>query len=149
MGKERLSITVDEEVAEEVKNREEINVSGLCNQYLSDYVTSGESERAVLEARVDRLEEDVSDTRETLERKERRLKRAKEQLEAFDKRAEDDLERELGRVQSIPSDPTHPEIQRIATDYDHSATEVAEKHAELNNKQPMEGETTEFKGYND
>ncbi len=133
--KKRTSVTVDEDVLEQLQAREDINVSGLVNRMLRDYVQGDESERAVLEARVERLEDDVADLEQQLKQKRSQLEDARNQLEAYDNRKQNELERELEDYTEIPADPTHKEIIRIASDFNTSTTEVAQKHAELTGKE--------------
>jgi len=86
MGSKKVkSVSVDEDIAEAVDSDDSINLSGLVNEFLKSYFTSGESHRSAIQTRLDQIEEEIDETQDRLDqlRKERqRLEELLEQEEA-------------------------------------------------------------------
>jgi len=64
MPKKRLNVTVDESVHEEITSRDDVNVSGLVNNFLKRYLRGEEQDHAAEKLRAERLEREAEEKME-------------------------------------------------------------------------------------
>lgn len=81
MSKKVTSVSVDKPLKEEMEKREDVNWSAVVNEFLKEFVGSGESLEATLAVRRKQLEDELAEIRSEEERKERELERIRERLE--------------------------------------------------------------------
>jgi len=121
MGKQPRSFSVDEDLAELLSERDDINASAVVNKFLREYLAGGRGEEAALEIRLSELDEEIASLETELERKRRERDRVESQLS--DRRSE--LREQLHTVEqkvrngefpaeNITSD--NPAIQRWASE---------------------------------
>ena len=98
MSKERINVTVDPDVKRQVKERNDINVSGAVNDYLKRRLMGEDKDDAVLKIEIERhedqaekLEEEAQRHRQKAETKRRKLRDRKEQRREKLQRAIDSL----------------------------------------------------------
>jgi len=146
VSKHNISATVDDDVYEFLQ-QDHINISGLVNQCLKQYMDTGGDVSAVRDLRIQQLM-DEADEYNTLAEKKR--EQAKELQEAYDKVEEqsEDKRREkiIEKARSIPADPTHPHFTTNADGVDATPEELAKEAAEYHGKtyQP-EDDTDDFR----
>lgn len=89
--KRPTSITLDEPLLNEVRERRNLNLSGLVNDFLRDYLAFGDATEAHLEARLNHLEQreqqmldDLETVRDEIEYVERKLEQKRDEAETTD-----------------------------------------------------------------
>lgn len=82
MGKKVKSFSVDEDVANLLSERDDLNASAVVNKFLREYVAEGRGEEAALEIRLNQLDDEIADLEKDLEQKRRERDRIENQLEA-------------------------------------------------------------------
>jgi len=87
MSKDRVSVTVDEEIADFV-SRDDVNTSGLVNKLLKQHMTAGTSEEQMLRMRLENVEDDIDDLESQLETKRERRSNIISKLEEYEQAQE-------------------------------------------------------------
>jgi len=132
VSKHNISATVDDDVYEFLQ-QDHINISGLVNQCLKQYMDTGGDVSAVRDLRIQQLM-DEADEYNTLAEKKR--KQAKELQEAYDKVEEqsEDKRREkiIEKAETIPADPNNPFVidhaENLGLTPEELAREIAEEY---------------------
>lgn len=92
----RLSVTVDDEVKDEIETRPNLNVSGLVNELLSEYLFGQDqtTEATVLEHEAEKLKDELDDLAETRSEKQERLEELQQKKQELEEQGRpDDLVR--------------------------------------------------------
>jgi len=119
VSKTPRSFTIDEDIAEALSERDDINASGVVNDFLREFVSGGKSTEAALEVRLNQLDEEIADVEQELTR----LRRERERVETrLDERRSalaeelDEFEAMIDRGEFAPSniDASNPAIQKAA-----------------------------------
>lgn len=71
MSKTPRSFSIDEELADAISEREDLNASGAVNTFLREYLSGGRGAEAAIEVRISQLDEEIADLEKDLERKRR------------------------------------------------------------------------------
>jgi len=121
VSKQPRSFSIDEDVAEVLSERDDINASGVVNQFLREFISNGRGKEAALEVRVSQLDEEIADLETDLERKRRERERLEEQLESRRSNLYDVLERVESMIErgDFPRENVSPDnaaIQNYAND---------------------------------
>jgi chromosome segregation ATPase len=121
MGKQPRSFSIDEDVAELLADRDDINASAVVNKFLREYVAGGRGEEAALEIRMNELDEEIADLEKELQRKKRERDRIESQLESRRSELREqllDVEQriEAGEFPVNNIDPDNPAIQKWANE---------------------------------
>lgn len=136
MSKQRTTISLDEDIAEHI-TADHINTSGLVNDLLRDYL-SGEDGPGIhtelIRHQIRQLEDEAVDLEQRAERKREQADALRERLAALNEQKEVDITDHLEDLGQLPSDPSHPEFQRLADRHDMDPQAVAETHAEIHGK---------------
>lgn len=120
VSKTPRSFTIDEDIAEALSDRDDINASGVVNDFLREFVTGGKSTEAALEVRLNQLDEEIADVEQELTR----LRRERERVETrLDERRSalaeelDEFEAMIDRGEFDPADidPSNLAIQKAAS----------------------------------
>lgn len=82
MSKKPRSFSIDRDINEILKSRDDLNASAAVNNFLRQYVSSGKGEEAALEIRLNQLDEEIADLNKELEQKKRERERINAQLES-------------------------------------------------------------------
>lgn len=82
MSKKRTSLSLDEPIADEVQRRDELNLSGLVNDFLRGYLSYGDKTSAALEARLEALERQREQLQTELDDVESEMDEVQELIEA-------------------------------------------------------------------
>lgn len=82
MSKKRTSLSLDEPIADEVQRRDELNLSGLVNDFLRGYLSYGDKTSAALEARLEALERQREQLQTELDDVESEMEEVQELIEA-------------------------------------------------------------------
>lgn len=82
MPKKRTSLSLDEPIAEEVSRRDELNLSGLVNDFLRGYLSYGDKTSAALEARLEALHRQREQLQTELDDVESEIEEMEELIEA-------------------------------------------------------------------
>lgn len=114
MGKTPRSFSIDEDVDELLGNRDDINASGLVNQFLRDYVAGGKGKEAALELRLDALDEEITELQKELNQKEREQDRIESQLERLRSETNDAVEDMVMMVKAEEFPRGNLEVDNIA-----------------------------------
>jgi chromosome segregation ATPase len=80
MPKRPRSFSIDEDLAEILAERDEMNASAAVNKFLREFVSGGRGSEAALEVRLSQLDEEIASTEKELERLERERDRIEERL---------------------------------------------------------------------
>jgi len=89
--KERVSASVDPEVAEYLKQNR-VNASGLINDLVKQHQSTGGTKAAMLELRHDQVKSEVENLHNQLQAKRKELDRIETQLSELQERDEDTLD---------------------------------------------------------
>lgn len=81
MGKSRRSFSLDEDLHDLMKDREDVNWSGVVEQFLREFVASGQGTEAALSVRAEQVRAELSDARAEVDRLERELERLEAALD--------------------------------------------------------------------
>lgn len=117
MPKTPRSFSIDEDVDELLANRDDINASGLVNQFLRDYVAGGKGKEAALELRLDALDEDISELETELRQKKRERDRIENQLDEMRRSTNDAVAEFVEMIENEEFDPANldPENGAVTT----------------------------------
>jgi len=97
VGKTRKSVTIDDDLAELIDQRDDLNFSAFVNELTRDYFTSGESTDRALELKLQHIEREIEETKEELDRLRNERNRIEELIEERRDRQEPVVE-ELRRI---------------------------------------------------
>lgn len=81
MGKTPRSFSIDEELADAISDRDDLNASGAVNTFLREYLSGGRGSEAAIEVRISQLDEEIADLEKDLERKRRERDRLEGRIE--------------------------------------------------------------------
>jgi len=119
--KKPRSFSIDEDVAEILTDRDDVNASAAVNKFLREFLTSGRGAEAALEVRLSQLDEEISETEKQLER----LKRERDRIEDRLRQNQSELTEQVNEVVNMVEnggfpveniDPENPAIQNWASD---------------------------------
>lgn len=128
MGKKVTSVSIDEELSKRLKHDEHVNASGLFNQFLKEYYSTGSADG--LDFRLIQVEQEIEKKCDELERlkKERdRLREAKEQRE---EERDPELDQTVEQLRSIPEGklgPKNPAVVQQAQNLGMSPQQLMNK----------------------
>lgn len=137
--KKRRSFSIDEDVASQLTDRENLNASGVVNELLRQYLAQGESADAGLQMRLKDLDREIDQLKTEKGRVETKIERKKRERE--DVRRQIEQRREKGRehidafvekvlTQGFPKEnlkASNPAVKNYAT----KASMTPEKFIEL------------------
>jgi len=121
MPKKPRSFSIDEDVAEILSDRDDVNASAAVNKFLREFLTSGRGAEAALEVRLSQLDEEIADTEKQLERLQRERDRIEERL----RQNKSELTEQVNEVANMVNeggfpaeniDPENPAIQNWASE---------------------------------
>lgn len=81
VSKKRKTVSVDEDVHNELSNRDHLNASSIVNELLRQYLFQGESQDAALHMRKKDLEREIENTRQEIGHLESKLERLQDEKE--------------------------------------------------------------------
>lgn len=135
MSKHNISATVDDDVYEFLQ-QDHINISGLVNRCLTEYMNTGGDVSAVRDLRIQQLEDEAEELKSRAERKKQKADDLRAEIERV--QTEEQKER-LGDVldsaSMIPADPSHPFITSHAKALDMTPEQLAEEIADYHGKE--------------
>lgn len=79
MSKKRRTISIDEDIEDELSSREHLNASSIMNELLRQYLFQGESQDAALHMRKKDLEKEIEDTRREIAHLETKVERLQDE----------------------------------------------------------------------
>jgi chromosome segregation ATPase len=82
VGKQPRSFSIDQDVADMLAERDDLNASAVVNKFLREYVAGGRGEEAALEIRLNELDDEIADLEKELEQKRRERERIESQLDS-------------------------------------------------------------------
>jgi len=120
VSKKPRSFTIDEDIAEELSKREDINASAVVNNYLREFLDATDAtEDEVIVREIDRQIDDIDEEIQDKESKRGRLERRKERiLERDDEDYGEEEQQLLEKLRQVPRDPEHPLVQEVAEKLD-------------------------------
>lgn len=92
MPKKRTSVSMTEATYEALQKRDDINVSGLFEQFVTEFLASGQSTEAALAVRKEQLEADLDEAKGEVRRIEDELERVEAELKERRDRRRDTFE---------------------------------------------------------
>lgn len=135
MSKNNISATVDDDVYEFLQ-QDHINISGLVNQCLKQYMNTGGDVSAVRDLRIQQLMDEAQEY-DTLAQKKR--EQAQELEKAYDKAEQQSESKRREEIikgaAAVPADPTHPHFTTKADGIDATAEELAKAAADRHGKE--------------
>lgn len=138
MSKERLSVSVDAEV-EQYLRQDHINASGLVNDLVKRYMNGDAGENALHEYRIQRLKDEAEEAETIAQRKREMIEELQRKTRQKKKESREDMvDTFLEKGASIPADPDNPMIQQYAEKLEKDPIELAEMLAEEYGKEVME-----------
>lgn len=114
MPKTPRSFSIDEDVDELLADRDDINASGLVNQFLRDYIAGGKGKEAALELRLDALDEEIADLEQELRQKKRERDRIESQLDDLRSTTNDAVADFVAMIREDEFDPANLAADNIA-----------------------------------
>lgn len=117
MSKETKSFSLDADIADQLKRRDDLNASAIVNRMLREYLASGKAPDAALTMRLEKLEQQIENARAERERLDAQIQRLEEEKDEVRRqmRTRDDKQTEqvvevAQMVQSgqIPEDRLEP-----------------------------------------
>lgn len=109
MGKKRKTFSLDEEVQEELSEREHLNASSLANEFFRQYLFQGEDTDAALQMRKKDLEREIETLRQEqaridskIERKQDEKEEVKDMIRQRRKQGQEDIETFIETILSNP-----------------------------------------------
>ena len=117
MSKKPRSFTVDEELHELLKQREDLNASAAVNTFLREYLSSGRGTEAALEVRLQQLNNEIAELRQELDGRKQERDRVRNKLNE----RESDLNKELAKAiekwnaGELPESALEPDNPAIVT----------------------------------
>jgi uncharacterized protein YlxW (UPF0749 family) len=138
MAKKRKTVSIDEDVHNQLSSQEHINASSIVNELLRQYLFQGESQDAALHMRKKDLEKQIEETRQEithLESKVERLQDEKEQVKQMiqDRRREGikEIEKFADIIQqgdfAGEIEPDNPAVQNYAQDANMTPTRFVQE----------------------
>jgi septal ring factor EnvC (AmiA/AmiB activator) len=121
MPKQPRSFSIDEDVAEILSDRDDVNPSAAVNKFLREYLTSGRGAEAALEVRLSQLDEEIAEKEKELER----LRRERERIDDRLRQNKSELTEQVNEVANMVTeggfpveniDPDNPAIQNWASE---------------------------------
>lgn len=119
MGKKRRSFSIDEDVYEQLADRE-LNGSAVVNRFLREYFVGGDAGSVALQMRLQDIEREIEHTRSEQERLSARLDRLQRERE----QVEEQIDGKRNKVQNVVeearatigerTDPDNPAVQNWA-----------------------------------
>ena len=129
MAKQPRSFTVDEDIADELSRRNDLNASGVVNDFLREYLDTSADNQA--EAMVRQLKRDIREIDSDIEDLESKRQSKVEQLQEWKARRDEiDAEREqdaLELVDGAPPDPQNARVQVAAERLEIPPEEMVER----------------------
>ena len=114
MTKTPRSFSIDEDVDELLSDRDDINASGLVNQFLRDYIAGGKGKEAALELRLDALDEEIAEKEQELRSRKRERERIEKQLDKMRNSVHDEVEHFVDMIHADEFDPENLTTDNIA-----------------------------------
>jgi HAMP domain-containing protein len=137
MSKKPKSFTVDEDIAEELSERDNLNASAVVNNYLREFLDATDrTESEVIISEINRQISEVEDEIETLEKKRDRLVDRKERIKSRDEeRKQSERDDIISSGSDIPASPEHPWVIDHAAEINMTPIELAQAIADEHNKE--------------
>lgn len=137
MSKKTKSFSVDEDVAEELSERGEINASAVVNNYLREFLDATDrTESEVIIAEINRQIREVDDEIDSLESKRKRLVNRRERIKGREEKAHaEKLDDIMARATHIPAEPSNNFIREKAPEVDMTPEELAKEIADHHGKE--------------
>lgn len=141
MSKKPRSFTIDEDLDAELRERDDVNASGLVNNYLREYLAATEqTEDEILVQQINEEIADIDDEIEDLQdERERLVERRNRIKDRAEEKQQERLTEQLQQYHNIPADPDHPAMKEIAESVGMEAQTVAQKHAAYHDKELQDG----------
>jgi DNA repair exonuclease SbcCD ATPase subunit len=91
VSKKARSFSIDEDLADLLSERDDLNASAVVNKFLREYVAEGRGEEAALEIRLNQLDDEIAELEKQLTKKQRERDRIQSQLESRQSELRDQL----------------------------------------------------------
>jgi len=78
--KKVTSFSLDEDIADLLSERDDLNKSAIVNQFLREYLAGGDGEEAALRIRLEQLDEEIAETEKELTQLKRERERIQDRL---------------------------------------------------------------------
>jgi len=117
MSKVRKNVSIDAELAELVDAKDEFNLSGFVNLCLEQHfagTNASTPEKAVLQAQLEELEDDIAELSGNLDRKRDRRAQIEEQLEDVQDDEPELLGQAIEKLDGTPRNPDNAAVQKWA-----------------------------------
>jgi len=113
MSKERISASVDSEVAEYL-GQDDVNASGLINKLVKNHTKTGGGREAMLELRESQLESELAEARGTVESKKEEIEKVRDELDEYAVNTEEVVAEASEQLHRVPLDPENAAIRNWA-----------------------------------
>lgn len=113
MSKDRISATVDEDVAEYL-DQDHINTSGLVNRLLKQYISGGRTDEQIREFRKQQVKSEYKDAANRARRKLQEFNELRAADAEPDTLPDDERAEWFEKVRMVPRDTDHPLVQDAA-----------------------------------
>jgi len=130
MSKERISATVDPEVAEYLQ-KEGVNASGAINKAIKQQMGVSGENTDLIELRLEQVEGEIDRHESSLESLYAQKEALEERLEEIEENRNERRQDKLRKLKQVPDDPSHPLVQEVAEELDMTPEEAIEKSKEL------------------
>lgn len=112
--KEVRSFTVEPEIADRMRERDDVNWSSVISQFLQEFIASGQSTEAALAVRKQQIEDELGDARQRVQSLENELERIEEALSEKRNDRRDVFESFASLEMKGEVDTSNPAVQRHA-----------------------------------
>jgi alkanesulfonate monooxygenase SsuD/methylene tetrahydromethanopterin reductase-like flavin-dependent oxidoreductase (luciferase family) len=132
MTKERINVTVDPDVCRQLKERDDINVSGAVNQYLKRRLAGEDKDDAMLKIEIERHEEQAEKYEERAQQERQKAETKRRKLRDRKEKRREELQTAIQKleVSELSSGPfvTTPDerVETIASELDIGPDELRE-----------------------
>lgn len=128
MSKERINVTVDPSVKRTLQARDDVNVSGLVNQFLGRYLGGKDETVAAKLTRIERLRDEAEDLRREARSKEQQADIIEEELEDERKQREQSLRQAAARIETADPLRSMPQDEPVVKTADETLESMADQH---------------------
>lgn len=104
MTKTPRSFSIEEDIDEALRRRDDLNASGAVNKFLHEYVRSGKGEEAALSVRLEQLDEEIADKETELDR----LRRERDRIEAELESRRSELREQVSELEGMVREGAFP-----------------------------------------
>lgn len=114
--KERISATVDEDVLDQLQARQDMNVSGLVNKLLRQYLMNGGTDETAKRVRINRLRDEADELEEEAGELRAQAQAIEDHIKEHQQQQQQQIAEAVEKLEGVPPDPDNPSIKNVAAE---------------------------------